>query len=64
MPAVEILTLATNGIDLLAKLMPILSKIQAGGTATVEDQAAVKAAYNQFVANGDEMFNQPHWKIE
>lgn len=64
MPAIEIITLATNGIDLLAKLMPLIQKLSAGGTATLEEQAQVKAAYAAFVATGDDMFKQPHWKIE
>jgi hypothetical protein len=62
-PSTVIALLAAAG-ELIQVLTPILSKIIAGGTVTIDDQTRVSAAVNALRKKLDDEDLGDHWKIE
>ena len=59
-----ILAAIVSALDLADNLMQFLGDKVKSGDVTPEEQAAVKARYEQFRDNFDAAFEKPEWKIE
>lgn len=51
-------------IDLLTKLIPIITQAKLFGTVSPEEQQKVLDAYNALRAQGDAAFAAEHWQIK
>ena len=56
------LFLINSIIALARQSLPLLEELRNRGDITPEEQEKVKAEWDKFVSEGDNMFDQPHWK--